>query len=118
GSRHDIWWGSVNRPIGEVLFEALLEHVLSHLEGRDVFVQDCQAGADPAHRLGVRVITEQAWTSLFAYNMFIRPSAAERESFVPDFTIIHAPSCQADPQKHGTRSETFILVNFKKRLVL
>ncbi len=117
-SKHDIWWGSVNRPISEERFDVLLEHVLGHLEGRDVFVQDCYAGADPAYRLKVRVITEGAWTSLFAHNILIRPAAEEREHFTPDFTILQAPTCQADPQRHGTRSETFILVNFKKRLVV
>ena len=118
GSKHDIWWGNVNRPISEERFEVLYEHVLGHLEGRDVFVQDCFAGADPTYRVSVRVVTEQAWTSLFAYNMFLRPSLEERERFTPDFTIIQAPTCSADPAKHGTRTETFILVNFKKRLVL
>ncbi|MGO8865036.1 MAG: phosphoenolpyruvate carboxykinase (ATP), partial [Alphaproteobacteria bacterium] len=117
-SKHDIWWGSVNRPISEERFDVLLEHVLGHLEGRDVFVQDCYAGADPAYRLKVRVITEGAWTSLFAHNILIRPAAEEREHFTPDFTILQAPTCQADPQRHGTRSETFILANLKRHLVV
>jgi phosphoenolpyruvate carboxykinase (ATP) len=117
-SKHLIWWGSVNRPISEQRFAALHEHVLAHLEEKDAFVQDCYAGADRAHRLAVRVVTESAWHSLFAHNMFIRPSPEALEQFAPDFTVIQAPTCRADPSRHGTTSETFILINFKKRLVI
>ena len=117
-SKHLIWWGRVNRPISERHFAALHEHLIAHFEGRDAFVQDCHAGADQAYRLAVRVMTESAWHSLFARNMFLRPSAESLGEFDPDFTIIHAPTCLADPARHGTSSETFILLNFEKRLVI
>jgi phosphoenolpyruvate carboxykinase (ATP) len=118
GSKDEVWWGKVNRPISEEHFGVLHERMLGHLEGKDLFVQDCYAGADPTYRLSVRVVTENAWTSLFSRNMFLRPSREQRESFTPDFTVIQAPTCLADPTKHGTRTETFILVNLKKRAVL
>jgi len=117
-SKDEIWWGKINQPISEAQFEALHARMLAHFDGRDAFIADCFAGADPDHRLRVRVVTENAWHSLFARNMLIRPSPKELAEFVPDFTILQAPSCRADPAKHGTNSETFILVNFKKRLLL
>ena len=117
-TKPNVWWNKINQPIAERHFDALYEHILNHLEGKDVFVADCHAGADPAYRLSVRVITESAWHCLFARNMFIRPSTDQLKDFAPDFTILQAPTCLADPAKHGTRSETFILVNFKKRMVI
>ena len=117
-SKGDIWWGTVNRPISSERFDALHQHLLAHLSGRDVFVRDCYAGANPKFRLPVRVITETAWHNLFACHMFIKPKPEELRSFVPDFTVIQAPGCHAKPEKHGTNSETFILVSFAKRLIL
>jgi phosphoenolpyruvate carboxykinase (ATP) len=115
----DVWWGSVNRPIGAEAFDRLQARLADHLRGRDLFVQDLHVGADPAHRMDVRVITEQAWHSLFARNMFIRPATQGREPwFSPRFTVLQAPSFKADPQRDGTRSEVFILLNFARRLVL
>jgi len=103
----DIWWGEVNRPITGDVFDGLQMRVASYLRGRDVFVQDLFAGADPNYRLPVRIITEQAWHSLFAHNMFIRPTREERRGFAPRFTVIHAPNFKADPERDGTRSEAF-----------
>jgi phosphoenolpyruvate carboxykinase (ATP) len=111
-------WGNVNRPFERERFDRLHARVTAYLQGRDLFVQDLFAGADPAHRLRVRVVTEHAWHNLFARNMFIRPSAEERMVFHPDFTILQAPDFLADPATDGTRTETFILVDFTRRLVL
>jgi len=74
--------------------------------------------ADPKHRLAVRVITEYAWHSLFAHNLFIRPNADELLNFEPDLTIVSVPSVKADPKRDGTRSETFVLVNLARRIVI
>jgi phosphoenolpyruvate carboxykinase (ATP) len=114
----DIWWGEVNRPIAKDVFDGLQMRVASYLRGRDVFVQDLFAGADPNYRLPVRVITEHAWHSLFARNMFIRPTREQRRGFAPRFTVIHAPDFKADPERDGTHSEAFILLDFTRRLVL
>ena len=116
--RDDIWWSAVNQPISEAHFDGLNQRMLAHLEGRDVFVRDCFAGADPKFRLAVRVITESAWHSLFAANMFLQPKPDELRNFKPEFTIIQAPRCHAVPEQDGTNSEVFILLNFPKRLVL
>ncbi|MEX0921615.1 MAG: phosphoenolpyruvate carboxykinase [Rhodovibrionaceae bacterium] len=118
GIRDDIWWGEVNVAIDEEKFERLHRKMLDHFQGRDAFVQDCHAGADPEYRLGIRVVTECAWHSLFARNMLIQPETQALADFTPDFTILQAPSLEADPQTDGTTSGTFILVSFARRIVL
>ncbi|MET1231264.1 MAG: phosphoenolpyruvate carboxykinase (ATP), partial [Candidatus Limnocylindrales bacterium] len=117
-SRDSIWWGEVNRPISEADFERMREKVIGHLAARETFVKDAFVGAHPMHRRSVRVTTETAWASLFAHNLFIRPSADELATFQPDFTIYDAPSLQADPAADGTRTGTFILVHVSRREVL
>jgi phosphoenolpyruvate carboxykinase (ATP) len=118
GSEENVWWGKVNVPIEAEKYDLLRADVVDHLEGQDLFVRDMWAGADPEYRLAVRVITPNAWHNLFAYNMFRRPEAAEVEGMVPGFTILHAPEYQADPERHGTRTGTFILIHFGRREVL
>lgn len=118
-TKETVWWGKVNRPIEPVVFDRLHDRVTGYLQGRDVFVQDCYAGADPKHRLRVRIITEHAWHSMFAYNMFVRETdPAVLETFVPQFTVIQAPGFKAVPDRDGTHSEAFILANFTKNMVL
>jgi phosphoenolpyruvate carboxykinase (ATP) len=114
----EIWWGEINRPIGRDVFDGLHMRVAAHLRGREVFAQDLFAGADPAYRLPVRIVTEKAWHSLFARNMFIRPTVEERRDFTPGFTVLHAPDFKAEPARDGTNSEAFIILNFARRLVL
>ena len=117
-SSENIWWGDVNREFAPEKFEAIHRRVAAYLQGKDVFIQECYAGADPRYRLKVRVITETAWHKLFAKNMFIDVPAEELPTFSPDFTILNVPSFKADPAVDGTRSEVFILVNFAQKLVL
>jgi len=114
-----VWWGKVNRPVSTEHFDALHRHMLAFMEGKELFVQDCYAGADPAYRLPIRIITEYAWHSLFARHMFIpEPDPSKREHHHPEFTVIDMPRFHADPALHGTASEVFILINFAKGLVL
>lgn len=121
----DIWWGDVNRPFDPERFDNLYARLLAYLQGRDLYVQDCWAGADPEYRIGVRVISEYAWHNLFARNMFLnvyqllhKPAAKELQEFVPDFTVIDTPRFHAMPSVDGTNSEAYIIVNFAKKLVL
>jgi phosphoenolpyruvate carboxykinase (ATP) len=116
-SADKVFWGEVNKDFPQDKFDRLRERMMRHLDGRDIFVQDTYAGADPRYRLPVRVVTELAWHSLFARTMFINDDAG-REKHTPEFTVINVPSFKADPSKDGTRSETFILVDFGKRVVL
>ena len=116
-SEAEIAWGKVNRPMDAAQFDLLHQDLLSSLAGKELFVLDCFAGADPAYRLAVRVINEYAWHNLFCRNLFIDdPAAAEAAS--PQFTVIDSPSFKADPARHGTASEAVIAVNFAKKLVL
>jgi phosphoenolpyruvate carboxykinase (ATP) len=119
GSEANIWWGDVNQPLEQEQFAALKRRMLSYLSGRDLYVQDCYAGADPRYRLNVRIITELAWHALFMRNLLIRPAFDEDLSgFMPDFTIICAPHFHSIPEEDGTRSETFIILNFATKEVL
>ena len=115
---HSVDWGAVNVPMSEEHFSLLRDEVIAFLNEQELFVRDARAGAHPSHGLNVRVVTHNAWHNLFAYNMFLRPTAEELEGFAPDFTVLHAPGFQADPEKHGTNSPTFIVVNFKERQVV
>jgi len=113
-----IWWGSGNRSFEPDSFDALHKRLVSYLQLKDVFVQDCWAGADPDYRLPVRIITENALHSLFARNMFIQATSEELGSHVPEFTVINCPRFHAIPEVDGTNSEAFIIINFAKKLVL
>ncbi len=112
-----VWWDN-NKPMTPEHFDALFDSVTSYLQGREVFVQDLYGGADLDHRLPVRVITEYAWHSLFIQNLLIQPKAEELPNFDPQFTIIDVPGFNASQEKHGSRSETMIAVNFAKKIVL
>jgi phosphoenolpyruvate carboxykinase (ATP) len=113
GSASKIWWGEVNRPIALEHYDRLRARLMDYLSTRRVYAQDCFIGAHPAHRRSLRVYTETAWASIFARNLFRRPSAAELADFAPNFTIIDVPSFQADPATEGTRTGTAILLNLK-----
>lgn len=117
GSEDKVFWGDVNKDFPREKFNALKERMMAHANGRELFVQDTFVGADPKYRLPIRVINELAWHSLFARTMFIS-NLNETEPHQPEFTIINFPSFQADPQRDGTRSPTFILMDFSQRLVL
>ncbi|MDT8436927.1 MAG: phosphoenolpyruvate carboxykinase [Gemmatimonadota bacterium] len=113
-----IWWGEVNRPFPRDRFEELHRRMLAYLQGRGIFVQDLYAGADPAFRIPVRVITETAWHSLFARNMFIRPPLAALADHEPAFTVLHCPGFHAEPSMDGTNSNVFVILDLGHRLVL
>jgi len=112
-----IWWEN-NPPMEPAAFDVLYADMIAHLKGRDVFVEDLFGGADPAHRLDVRMISELAWHALFNRTMLRRPAREELESFTPEFTLINCPSFKADPARHGCRSETVIALNFEKKIIL
>lgn len=117
-SSGDIWWGPINQKISEEHFDIVHKRMLAYFQRREVFVQDVYAGADPEYRLKVRVVTEQAWHSLFTSNMFINPPDESRRDFEPQFTLLHAPNMHSIPEIDGTGSEVFVLLNFARRLVL
>ncbi|HWH54290.1 MAG TPA: phosphoenolpyruvate carboxykinase (ATP) [Gaiellaceae bacterium] len=106
-----IWWGKVNQEIDEEHFEGLRDKVASFLEGEDLYVVDSFAGADPAHRLSVRVITHSPWHALFAKTLFIEPSEEEAAEFEPQALVLHAPVVEAEPERDATRSSTFVALH-------
>lgn len=117
-SKTDIWWGEINKPVSEAQFESMYRRVAGYFQGRELFVQDLYGGADPDYRLKVRIVSPSAWHSMFVRNMFIRPRTDALHDFEPDFTILHAPHFFAQHALDGTGSDTFIFVNFARRLVL
>ena len=113
----DIWWGQYNRPFSPGKFDELFHRLQGYLQGRDLFVQDVYIGADPEFRMPVRIITELAWHSLFARNMFIVPETNEEaRRMTPEFTVIAVPGFQALQQIDQTNSPTFIVLNFASRV--
>ncbi len=117
-SRDAIWWGPVNRPISEAHYDRLRARLVDYVESRDLYRQDCLIGAAPAHQRALRVYTETAWASIFARNLFRRPTPEQSAGFVPNFTIICVPSFKADPETEGTRTGTAILVHLGRMEVL
>ncbi|MFH1812102.1 MAG: phosphoenolpyruvate carboxykinase (ATP), partial [Pseudomonadota bacterium] len=117
-SENLVWWSDANHPMTEEQFDDLFGRMRAYLQGKDLFVQDCHAGADPRYTMPIRVITQFAWQSLFARNMFIRPHDMDAEKHEPHFTVIGAPGFRAVPEVDGTNSEAFVVLNYARRLVL
>ncbi|GBQ26974.1 phosphoenolpyruvate carboxykinase (ATP) [Gluconacetobacter azotocaptans] len=118
GVSPDIWWGEINARLPVEAFQRGCDHVRGYLDGQELFTQDLYAGADPRHRIRIRLVTTHAWHALFARNMFIRPTAEELESFAPDYVILHAPDLPMDPVAHGVRSTTAVMLSLTQRLVV
>lgn len=115
----DIWWGDVNVPTTPDVYERLSQKVRNYLSNREeIFIQDLHCGADADERLAIRVVTEDAWHSAFARNMFLRPSIEEIQMHQPEFTILHAPHFHADPQTDGTNSDAFVIISFEEKTVI
>ena len=117
GNENSVWWEN-NAPMTSESFEILYQDMLAHMKGRDYFVHDLYAGADPEHRLDVRLVTELAWHGLFIRHMLRRPNLSELVRFDPQYTIINCPKFHANPENHGCRSDVIIAINFDKKLIL
>ncbi|MFL7894378.1 MAG: phosphoenolpyruvate carboxykinase (ATP) [Anaerolineales bacterium] len=119
GTEEHVWWGEYNRPIETEIFDTLFARLQGFLQGRDLFIQDCIAGSDLNYKLPIRIITEHAWHSIFARNMFILPETNEAyRRHVPQFTVIAVPSFQAYPSIDGSPSKTLIALSFEKGLCI
>ncbi len=115
-TENKIWWGVYNRPFTPEKFSSLMGRVQAFCQGEELFVQDCYAGADPNYKMPIRIITDKAWHSLFARNMFITTdNKDELKKFIPDFTVIALTGFKVDPSLDGTRSDTGIILNFAER---
>jgi phosphoenolpyruvate carboxykinase (ATP) len=113
-----VHWGPVNQPLSEAQFDRLYSKMMAFWQGHDVYVQDCYVGASREFGIPIRVVSQLAWHNLFARQLFIRPDPTRTEDHVPQFSILFAPEFQANPADDGTNSETCIVINFKKKVVL
>ena len=118
GSEDRVWWGAVNQPIDPAVHASLGERLRAHLGAGDVYVIDAWAGADPAHRLPLRVVTESAWHALFARTLFIEPTDEELAGHRPEALVLHAPSFAADPAADGTRAGNFVILHLTDQEIL
>lgn len=113
-----VWWGNINIPFDPVKFDALYDKVITYLNKKELYVRDCYACADNDYRTNIRVIAEYSWSSLFAYNMFLRPDEKDLKGFTPEWTVINAPGFMADAEIDGTRQHNFAILNFTKKIAL
>lgn len=111
-------WNETNQPISPVHFGKLLNKITTYLSDRELWIRDCYACTEPRYRMSLRMVTEFPWASLFCYNMFLRPGLRELEHFAPDWTVLHAPGCVADPATDGTRQENFTVINLTEKIIL
>ena len=118
GSEDRVWWSEINAALAEERFDGLREKVVSRLEGSDVYVVDALAGADPAHSIAVRVVTESPWHALFAKTLFVDPDEEALETFEPETLVLHAPSVTAEPEEDATRTGTFVALHLTRSEVL
>ena len=117
-SQDHVWWGKSNKPFDPGKFETLKNRILEYFSQRELYGQDCYGGADPAYRFPVRVVTDSAWQSLFAYNMFIHAENISPKDFLPEFTVLVASGFEADPEIDGTRSDVVVAIHLGQKLAL
>ncbi len=117
-TENSVWWGDVNIKFDPAKFDLLYNRVCAYLSGKEVFVRDSYACADPKYRTNIRVITETAYNNIFANNLFLRPTKEEILTQKPEWTIINAPGFKADPKIDGTRQHNFAILNFTRKVIL
>ena len=117
-TKDSVWWGDVNNRFEEDKFDVLHHRMLAYLAGKEIWVRDAYACADPSYRINIRVVNEFPWSNLFSYNLFLRPTPAEIETFNHDWLILNAPGFKADPKIDGTRQHNFAIINFTKKIIL
>jgi phosphoenolpyruvate carboxykinase (ATP) len=117
-SQDHVWWGKSAQPFPPEKFENLKARVIEYFKQKDLFIQDCYGGADPKYRFPARIITDTAWGSLFAYNMFIHAGQTSPQEFVPEFTVMVASGFEAEPEIDGTRSDVVIAIHLGQKLAV
>ena len=117
-TRDTVDWGKINHPFSPEKFANILEKMKKFVENKDLFVFDGFVGADKENRLPIRVINDHAWQSLFARQLFIRPSKEELENHNPEFTVMCINEFESVPDTDGTASNIFILIDLTRKIVL
>lgn len=117
-TQDSVWWGDVNNRFESDKFDLLLDKVVQHYSGKEIFIRDAYACADPRYQLNIRVVNETAYQNLFSNNLFLRPSAEQLKNFQHDWLILAAPTFRANPAVDGTRQHNFAIINFTKKIIL
>lgn len=117
-TENSVDWNNINQPVSTEVFDKLHGRIVEYLKGKDVFVRDGYACAHPDYRLNLRVIGEFPWQSIFAYNMFLRPTDDEIKIHNPEWTVLSAPGCLAIPAEDGIANENFSIINFSKKMII
>ena len=117
-TENTVWWGDVNLSFDEDKFDALYQKVVNYLSEKELYVRDVYACADEKYRMNIRVVNEYAWSNMFAYNMFLRPTDSEIENFDVEWTILNAPGFMANAEEDRTRQHNFAILNFTKKIIL
>ena len=117
-TEESVWWGDINLSFDENKFDALHQKVLNYLSEKELYVRDAYACAEEKYKINIRIVNEYAWSNMFAYNMFLRPSDTEIQNFITEWTILNAPGFMADAEVDGTRQHNFAILNFTKKIIL
>ncbi|WP_179337199.1 phosphoenolpyruvate carboxykinase (ATP) [Winogradskyella ludwigii] len=117
-TKDKVWWGDINIPFESDKFQKLYDKVVAYLSDKEIYVRDSYACADEDYKLNIRVINEYAWSNMFAYNMFLRPTEDELKDFSPEWTVVNAPGFMADPEVDGTRQHNFAILDFTRKIAL
>lgn len=117
-TEHTVDWGDINIPFSPEAFDKLYDKIAAYFDGKEVWVRDAYACADPKYRLNIRVVNEQPWANLFCNDLFLRPTEEEIQTQQPDWLILQAPGFLADPEVDGTRQGNFTIVNFTRKIVI
>lgn len=113
-----VWWNNFNIAFDPQKFDLLYQKMINYFNGKGFYVRDAFACADPRYQMSLRVFNEYAWSNLFVYNMFLRPTAEEHRDFKPEWLVLNAPGFKANPDTDGTRQHNFSIINFKKKIIL
>lgn len=117
-TENTVWWGDVNQKFDSQKFESLLDKVINHFKGKNIYVRDAFACADPTYKLNIRIINETAYHNLFCHNLFLRPETNELNNFEAEWMILNAPSFKANPAEDGTRQHNFSIIDFSRKIIL
>lgn len=117
-TENTVWWGDVNQKFPSDKFELLLNKVVNHYAGKEIYIRDAYACADPRYRLNIRIVNETAYHNLFCNNLFLRPQHHELKDFAYEWLIINAPSFRANKDEDGTRQHNFSIIDFSRKIIL
>ena len=110
-----VWWGDINKPLEEVIFNRLYKKITKYLSGKNLYVRDSSACAKKKYKISIRTICELPWNDLFVHNMFIEDKLKDSDI---DWTIISAPDFLANSSDDGLENENFSIINFSKKIIL